>query len=42
MSLGVKGVPENSGVGFYANCTYPNIEVRTSIKTKSVLSLEER
>jgi hypothetical protein len=42
MSLGVKGVSKNSGVGFYTNYTYPNIKVKTSIKIKSVLSLEER
>jgi hypothetical protein len=42
MSLDVKGVSENSGIGFYTNYVYPNIKVRINIKIKSVLSLKER
>jgi hypothetical protein len=42
MSLGVKGVSENSDIGFYVNYAYSNIEIRTSIKIKSVLFLKER
>jgi hypothetical protein len=41
-SLRIKGVSENRGIDFYINYIYPNIRVKTSIKTKYILSSEER